>query len=82
MLAFDLIGPLPVTDNENRYALVGIDLFSKRISAVALTSKAAINVQREIERVVFSNPFLPKCILTDNGTEFSLVENFCQNKPR
>lgn len=79
MLAFDLIGPLPVTDDENRYALVGLDLFSKRISAVSapLTSKAANLVQCEIERVVFANPLLPKTILTDNGLEFSLVEKFC-----
>ena len=77
VLAFDLIGPMPVTDNENRYALVGLDLFSKRISAVALQSKNGDIVQNEIERIVFANPFLPHCILTDNGTEFANVETFC-----
>ena len=77
VLAFDLIGPMPVTDSENRYALVGLDLFSKRISAVALQSKHAGIIKNEIERIVFANPCLPRCILTDNGTEFARVEAFC-----
>ena len=78
-IAFDLIGPLAVTDNENRYALVSLDLFSKRISAVALPSKSGELVQAEIERLVFANPVLPDCILTDNGLEFAQVEGFCNN---
>ena len=31
MYAFDLIEPLNTTDRDNEYALVGLDLFSKRI---------------------------------------------------
>ena len=34
LLAFDLIGPLPVTDRDNRYALFGTDLFTKKIYAL------------------------------------------------
>ena len=77
VLAFDLIGPLPVTNDDNRYALVGIDLFSKRVSVVALQAKLSEIVGNEIERLVFANPTLPNCILTDNGSEFSRVGQFC-----
>ena len=76
-LAFDLIGPLPTTDNENKYAIVGLDLFTKRVYAAPLPTKHAEFVLAEIERIVFSNPFPPKTILTDNGTEFAGLQQFC-----
>ena len=78
MLAFDLIGPLQITSDDNKYILVGIDLFSKKIYTAAIPGKIAFRIRNEIERMVFSNPVLPRIILTDNGTEFSDVTAFCQ----
>ena len=53
-LAFDLIGPLTMTDNGNKYALVGIEVFSKKVYATALTSKHASIVIQEIKRIILS----------------------------
>ena len=77
-LAFDLIGPLTVTDNDNKYVLVGIDLFTKRVYATALESKEAFQVAKEVERIIFNNPILPDSILTDNGMEFVDISQLCQ----
>ena len=78
MLAFDLIGPLPITSDDNKYILVGIDLYSKKIYTAAIPGKFAFRIRNEIERMVFTNPVLPRIILTDNGTEFSDVTALCQ----
>ena len=77
MFAFDLIGPLPVTDNNNKYGLVGLDLFSKRVYAVPLESKHSSLIKCEIEKILTQNPVLPTTVLTDNGTEFAEISDFC-----
>ena len=76
-LAFDLIGPLQITERGNRYALVGTDLFSKRIYAVPLMTKEADQIRSHIEQIVFANPAPPEVILTDNGTEFADITQLC-----
>ena len=74
--AFDLI-ECPKTDHGHWLALVGLDLFSKRVYAVSLRSKDSFTVGQHIERIVLGNPVLPRTILTDNGTEFAMVDVFC-----
>ena len=80
LLAFDLIGPLSMTERESQYALVGTDLFSKRIDAVPLTSKRSFQIAHEIAKICLKNPNLPKTILTDHGTEFQEVSTFCTDR--
>ena len=79
LLAFDLIGPLPVTDRDYRYVLVGTDLFTKKIYTAPLTSKHADTISMEIERILCANPVLPKSILTDHGREFFGVTTLCES---
>ena len=67
-----------MTENGNKYVLVGIDVFSKKVYAAALTSKHATIVKREIRRIILSFPKLPRIILTDNGGEFSMITNLCE----
>lgn len=76
-IAFDLIGPLHITENGHRYALVGIDIFSKKVYATALTSKHSSIVGREIRRILMSFPKMPKTVLTDNGGEFATISTLC-----
>ena len=78
-LAFDLIGPLPVTDRDHKYALVGTDLFSKKIYATPLISKHAETIRLEKERVICSNLLIPSVVLTDHGTEFNDVTTLCDS---
>ena len=77
-VAFDLTGPLEITDRENRYILVGIDLFSKKIYTAPLESKDSHFISQEIQRILYANPNLPKKILTDHGTEFFAITQFCK----
>ena len=78
ILSWDLIGPLPITDDCNRFILTGFDLFSKRVYGIALHTKESIIVMNAIRRVILQHPRLPRVILTDNGTEFTRLDQFCQ----
>ena len=77
IMAFDLTGPLQLTDLDNKYILVGIDLFSKKIYTAPLESKESHWISMEISKMLYSNPHLPEKILTDHGTEFSATSKFC-----
>ena len=79
LLAFDLIDPLPVTDRDHRYVLVGTDLFIKKIYTAPLTSEYADTISNEIERIVCANPVLPTAVLTDHGREFFGVTSLCDS---
>jgi len=78
MIAWDLIGPLPISNKDNKYCLTGIDLFSKRLYASAIRSKEAFVVCPQIQAFLYQNPKLPKILLTDNGLEFADMTQFCQ----
>jgi len=77
LIAWDLIGPLPITDNGNRYILTGLDLFSKHAYGVPLETKAAEVVTAKIKNILLQNPKMPRAILTDNGTEFFGLAQLC-----
>ena len=76
-VSFDLIGPLGITRSDNRYILVGVDQFSKKLYTAALPSKASSLVGDAIRNVIYSIPKTPKEILTDNGLEFTEVSAIC-----
>ena len=79
ILAWDLIGPLEATDNNNRYILTGFDLFSKRAYAFAIPSKHSQAVTDHIETAILNNPRVPKKMLTDHGLEFADLKNMCED---
>lgn len=78
ILAWDLIGPLATTDQENKYILTGIDLFSKKAYAHAIQSKHSEKITELIENELLRNPCMPKKLLTDNGLEFADLKDLCQ----
>ena len=69
MLQIDLVGPYksPVY----KYVLTGIDVFSKYLFAVPLTSASADTIARELVKVFFTHSFIPRTILSDLGTSFT-----------
>ena len=73
LFALDLIGPLPITTNDEKYALTMVDHFSKRIYAFPLTSKYPEPIYRLVKQTILRNPRMPKKIITDNGGEFALI---------
>ena len=69
-LSCDLTGPLPVTNKNSRYVFVANDLFSKKIYACPLPDKKSSSTVEALKSIVYSNPRLPREVLTDNGLEF------------
>ena len=65
----DLMGPLPQTPDGNRYILSMIDRFSRYCMLIPLQNIRAMTVVRGLERWL-STFGPPKCILSDNGSQF------------
>ena len=68
MMPIDLVGPFqsPIC----KYALSGIDVFSKYLFAVPLTSAHAGNVAKAFVSLFFQNSYLRTTLLSDLGTCF------------
>ena len=77
MLAIDLIGPLPITNRANKFALVVVDTFSKFVYTWALQTKEMRPIAAILRKLIFSKPKRPRFILSDNGTEFRLIPDLC-----
>ena len=70
-LSIDLTGPFPKTNRNNQWIVVINDHFSKRVYAKPVKSKEAGTVLQVLKDIVYSNPRLPRLVLSDNGLEFS-----------
>lgn len=69
-ISIDTIGPLPITENGNIYALTINCNLTKYFIAVPMANKEAKTVARSIMENVFLIFGLSKHILTDMGTEY------------
>ncbi|MCP4988050.1 MAG: DDE-type integrase/transposase/recombinase, partial [Colwellia sp.] len=69
----DLIGPMPITDNGNRYALTIMDRFSKYGVVVTLQDIRATTIVKAILEHWIYVYGAPKRILSDNGTQFASI---------
>ena len=69
MMQIDLVGQFnaPVY----KYALTGIDVFSKYLFAVPLSSISAENVAKALVSIFLKHSYTPKTILADLGTGFT-----------
>ncbi|EIE90565.1 hypothetical protein RO3G_15276 [Rhizopus delemar RA 99-880] len=68
-IGIDLLGPLPVTANENVYVLVMIDVCTRYIILRPLKNKQSDTVAKELIKI-FGDYGIPKIIQSDNGREF------------
>ena len=71
MLQIDLVGPLK--SSQYKYVLSGIDVFTKYLFAVPLTNGYADTVARELVNVFFQHSYIPQTILSDLGTNFTML---------
>jgi len=80
MLAMDLMGPLPTTKRRNTQLLVIVDHYSKWVELFPLTQATSAKMANVIEREIFCRYGAPKCILSDNGTNFRsrIIQNLCE----
>lgn len=69
LVAFDTIGPLPISVNNKKHALVGKDVFSKFVMLSALSDIQGNTIATEIKKM-FAFIGIPKALLTDNAPSF------------
>lgn len=78
--ALDVVGPLPITTEGNKYVLVFVDHFTKFAEALPLRDQKAETVARAfVERIVLRHG-VPQQLLTDQGTNFvsGLMKETCR----
>lgn len=70
-VAMDLMGPLPLTENGNRYIAVFTDYFSKYVEVDAIENQSADRVARCFVEVMIARHGVPESFLTDRGSNFT-----------
>ncbi len=70
ILSIDLWGPLPVTNEGNKYVLTVVDSFTKWSRAIPIPNKKMETIAKALWRNVFSLFGMPNRIHHDQGTEF------------
>ena len=70
MVAMDIVGPLPITSNGNRYILTIMDYFTRYVHAIPLKRITAGTVAKAIIDNWILKYGTPDAILSDNGTQF------------
>ena len=69
-LALDIVGPLEVTSEKNKYILSCQDNLSKYLIAVPLESQTAEEIAEKLVKFIILVYGIPSIILTDQGTNF------------
>ena len=69
-VAMDVVGPLPLTEQGNKYIIVFSDYFTKWPEAYAMTDQKSETIaQIFVEKIVYRYG-VPRKLLTDRGTNF------------
>src|SRR5439155_13854081 len=77
----DLVGPLPMTKQRNRYIVIVTEYLTKWPEAKPILTKTALEVATFIHEEILCHYRCPKEILSDQGKEFcnKVVNALCQN---
>lgn len=67
----DIVGPLPVTENNNKYILTIMDDLSRYMNAYPLPDQEANTVTHTFITQILAHHKTPKTILTDQGSNFT-----------
>ncbi|KAL0893865.1 hypothetical protein ABMA27_013975 [Loxostege sticticalis] len=70
VIAVDLFGPLPETDNKNKWILILEDTCSRWVELFALPNATAVDCAKILVSEVFLRYGVPRRILSDNGVQF------------
>ncbi|KAH9645480.1 hypothetical protein HF086_017392 [Spodoptera exigua] len=70
MVSVDLVGPLPVTRNQNMFLLVVVCCFSKYCLLFSIRRATADIISKILEEKIFLIHGIPSTILMDNGRQF------------
>ena len=79
-LGIDLVGPLPVITNGNRYIVVAIDYLTKWAEARAIPNSSAQAIVPFIHEDIICRHGFPKEIILDRGTTFvnEVIQELCE----
>ena len=69
-IGIDIVGPLSVTEQENRYIVTCIDYMTKWAEAKPLPDKSARQVAQFLYEEIICQYEYPQSIQSDNGLEF------------
>lgn len=80
IIALDIVGPLPVTENHNRFILTFQDNLTKFSEAIAIPNAEAATVAEEFVTKIICRHGIPISILTDQGSNFlsNLFSKVCK----
>jgi len=78
--ALDILGPLTVTTNGNRYLLTFQDSLTKFSKAIPIPNQEATTISKEFVTKIVLEHGIPEKILTDQGTNFlsEIFKNTCK----
>jgi len=79
-VSIDILGPLPKTDDNNRYILVINDVFTKYCEAIALPNQEACTIAEAFVNQYVVRFGTPMTVLSDGGTNFDskLFKEVCE----
>ena len=80
VVAVDILGPLPETEQGNRYVLVAGDYFTKWVESYAIPDQEATTVAQKLTDEMFCRFSPPEQLHSDQGKPFEskLVEEICK----
>ena len=81
ILSWDILGPLPLTTQGNKYVLVVTDLFSKSTEAFALKTTDSETFARVLVDEVICRYGMPSTLHSDQGANLTsnLIVSLCKN---
>jgi hypothetical protein len=79
-VGIDIVGPLSITPNGNRYIVVATEYLTKWPEAKALKDTKATTIAKFIYEEIICRHGCPKVLLSDQGTHFcnELVDSLCK----
>lgn len=66
----DIVGPLPISNNGNKYILSMVDDLTRFVEFAAIPDQQADTIARALFEQILCRYNIPKEIVTDNGTNF------------
>ena len=80
-IGIDIKGPLPITNQGNRYIIVAMDYLTKWPEAKALSDIKATTVAKFIYEEIICRHGTPTVLQSDRGSNFmsEVIQNLCNN---
>jgi hypothetical protein len=71
VVSLDVVGPLPVTENDDRYLLTFVDYFTRFCETIPIPTQETEIIAREFVIRIVTQFGVPKKLLTDREATFT-----------